>query len=80
MKDIAAPDLRNKNLIIGPVFRIPSKCSKCGNEFDVLWPIDGGLCDKCLRNKIRTGETSIREVKKQVCECLHKKLIEILAP
>lgn len=59
-------------------FKVPSKCSGCGKKFDVLWPVGDGLCDECLSGKIREGELSLKEVKKKVCRCLHRRLIEII--
>lgn len=77
MKNIVVPDLRNKNLIIGPVFRIPIECQGCEKKFNELWPLDGGLCDNCMMLKIKNGELTLEESKKQVCHCRHKELEQL---
>lgn len=56
------------------------ECPKCKNKCNRLWPIGGGMCDSCLRIKIRSGKLSLKKTKERVDECLHKELIKILAP
>lgn len=51
---------------------IASKCNKCGNFCENLWPLGGGVCDKCLVKNF-----SLLEAFAGTCSCLHKKVVEL---
>lgn len=53
------------------------ECPGCEKKFNELWPIDGGLCDKCVMIKIKNGELTLEETKKHICPCRHKELEQL---
>lgn len=48
---------------------VQSKCRKCGGKVDSLWPLEDGVCDKCL-----TENFTLEQAKEAVDACRHKEL------